>query len=202
MIGRTFALLTMLDVGDTEVGTLIKTFNTVMTVTANEIFGKCRAVKNPWVTADISSVCVERRELKNSRHGTEEGAKKYRTGNQEESWIVVQSQDGDIVYNSKKACQLVKVLTQYKDKPTPYRTKTGIACEAPHVRKRVDRILPETGAKLYSHIVKGDPEVLNVPPGTNIHKYPILRKGVETAVKSLKKGKSPGIDNIRKKEKL
>lgn len=47
MIGRRFALLTMLDVGDTEVDTLIKTFNTVMTETASEIFGKCRAVKKP-----------------------------------------------------------------------------------------------------------------------------------------------------------
>lgn len=101
----------MLDVGDTEVDTLIKTFNTVKTEIASEIFGKCRAVKNPWVSADISSVCVERRDPKNRRHETEEGAKKYRAGNQEESWIVVQSQYGDIVYNSKKACQLVKVLT-------------------------------------------------------------------------------------------
>ena len=64
------------------------------------------------------------------------------------------------------------------------------------MRKRVDRILRKTVAKLYSHIVKGDAEVLNVPPETNTHKYPVLRKGVETAVKSLKKGKSPGIDNI------
>lgn len=110
MIGR-FALLTMLDVGDTEVDTLIQTFSTVMTVTASKIFGKCRAVKKPWVTDDISSVCVGRKELKNSRHETEEGAKKYRAGNQEESWIVVESQDGGIVYNNNKACQLVKVLT-------------------------------------------------------------------------------------------
>lgn len=64
------------------------------------------------------------------------------------------------------------------------------------MRKRLDRILRKTDAKLYSHIVKGEPEVLNVPPGTNSHKYPILRKGVETAVKSLEKEKSPGIENI------
>ena len=44
----------------------------------------------------------------------------------------------------------------------------------------------------------GDPEVLNVPPATdndNVN-YPILREEVETAVKSLKKGKSAGADNI------
>ena len=41
-----------------------------------------------------------------------------------------------------------------------------------------------------------DPEELNVPPVTNIDNYPILREEIEAAVKSLKKGKSLGIDNI------
>ena len=38
--------------------------------------------------------------------------------------------------------------------------------------------------------------MLNVPPATNIANHPILRKEVEAAVKSLKKGKSAGVDNI------
>ena len=41
-----------------------------------------------------------------------------------------------------------------------------------------------------------DPEELNVPQVTNIDNYPILREEIEAAVKSLKKGKSLGIDNI------
>ena len=42
----------------------------------------------------------------------------------------------------------------------------------------------------------GDPEVLNVPPATNGASHPNLREEVEAAVKSLKKGKSAGVDNI------
>ena len=38
--------------------------------------------------------------------------------------------------------------------------------------------------------------MLNVPPATNNTNHPILRKEVEAAVKSLKKGKSAGVDNI------
>ena len=38
--------------------------------------------------------------------------------------------------------------------------------------------------------------MLTVPLVTDTYNYPILREEVEAAVKSLKKGKSPGIDNI------
>ena len=38
--------------------------------------------------------------------------------------------------------------------------------------------------------------MLTVPIDTDTDNYPILREEVEAAVKSLKKGKSPGIDNI------
>ena len=38
--------------------------------------------------------------------------------------------------------------------------------------------------------------MLNVPPATNNANQPILRKEVEAAVKSLKRGKSAGVDNI------
>ena len=48
----------------------------------------------------------------------------------------------------------------------------------------------------HSHAVVGDPEVLTVPLVTDTYNYPILRESVEAAVKLLKKGKSPGIDNI------
>ena len=38
--------------------------------------------------------------------------------------------------------------------------------------------------------------MLDVPPPINNDRYPILREEVEAAVKSLKKGKSAGVDNI------
>ena len=38
--------------------------------------------------------------------------------------------------------------------------------------------------------------MLDVPPPINNDRYPILREEGEAAVKSLKKGKSAGVDNI------
>ena len=38
--------------------------------------------------------------------------------------------------------------------------------------------------------------MLNVPPAANNANHPILREEVEAAVKSLKRGKSAGVDNI------
>ena len=49
---------------------------------------------------------------------------------------------------------------------------------------------------LYTHTTTGDLKVLDVPPPVNNDSYPILREEVEAAVKSLKKGKSAGVDNI------
>ena len=49
---------------------------------------------------------------------------------------------------------------------------------------------------MYTHTTTGDPKVLHVLPPTNNESYPILREEVEAAVKSLKKGKSAGVDNI------
>ena len=49
---------------------------------------------------------------------------------------------------------------------------------------------------LYNQSIKGNPVVLNCPQSTNVDNHPILREEVEAAIKSLKKGKSAGVDNI------
>ena len=50
-------------------------------------------------------------------------------------------------------------------------------------------------SEFYTHTTE-DPKVLDVPPPTNNDSYPILQDEVEAAVKSPKKGKSAGVDNI------
>ena len=206
MIGGKFAPLILLDADDTEVGTLVNSFNKALTESAGEIVGKRRAVKRPWVTTSVLDLCDERRALKKERHETAEGARKYRAINQEikksikkakESWIDAQCQDIEdhIRKNdTKKAYQLVKTLTSTKQgKTITIQDKDG------NCLTETNDILngwTEYCAELYSHTVVGDPEVLTVPQVTDTDKYPILREEVEAAVKSLKKGKSPGIDNI------
>ena len=126
MIGGKFASLTLFNTDDTEVGTLVNSFNKAMTETASGILGKRSAVKRPWVTTSILDLCDERRALKKGRHEIAEGVRKYRAINQEikksikkakESWIDVQCKDiEDNIRknNSKKAYQLVKTLTSTK----------------------------------------------------------------------------------------
>ena len=70
MIGGKFAPLTLLDVDDTEVDTLVNTFNKAMTETASEILGKRRAVKRPWVTTSMRRTKnTEEGETRDSRRG-------------------------------------------------------------------------------------------------------------------------------------
>ena len=59
MIGGKFAPLTLLVIDDTEVDTLVNTFNKATAETASEILGKRRAVKRTWVTTGIPDLCDE-----------------------------------------------------------------------------------------------------------------------------------------------
>ena len=125
MIGGKFAALTTLCDDDRDIDTITNTLNTAVTDTANEILGKYRTVKKPWVTNDVLDLCDKRRELKKMKSDTE-GAKEYRAINQDvkkamkkakENWIAEQCQsieDNLKKNNSKKAYQLVKDLTSTK----------------------------------------------------------------------------------------
>ena len=53
IIGGKFAPLTIMNNEDIDLVSLITTFNTAVTETAIEIFGKHRQKKKPWITAEI-----------------------------------------------------------------------------------------------------------------------------------------------------
>ena len=50
--------------------------------------------------------------------------------------------------------------------------------------------------ELYNRKANGDPSILNCTQTDTEDDHPILRREVEAAVQSLKKGKSDGVDNI------
>ena len=204
-IGGKFAPLLALENQDIEKSPLINSFNTAVTETANNILGKHRPAKKPWVTDNILKLCDKRRELKQKKNTTE-GAKLYREANQQvkkgmrkakETWIEEQCQgieENLQKNNSKKAYQLVKELTSSKQGRT-----TTIQNKAGKCRTEEQDILKkwtEYGSELYTHTTTGDPKLPDVPPPINNDSYPILREEVEAAVKSVKKGKSAGVDNI------
>ena len=80
MIGGRFAPLTIMSNGDTDIDSMITTFNTAVTETASEIFGKHRQKKKPWITAEIIDLCDKRRELRKKRFEAE-GSEKYKEVN-------------------------------------------------------------------------------------------------------------------------
>ena len=67
MIGREFAPLTIMNNEDTDLNTMITTFNTAVTETANEILTNIIRRKKTWVTAEILDLCDKRRELRKKR---------------------------------------------------------------------------------------------------------------------------------------
>ena len=80
MIGRKFASLTIINNEDADIDSVITTFNTAVTETANEIFGKHHWKKKPWVTAEMLDLCDEVRELRKKRFEPD-GSEKYREVN-------------------------------------------------------------------------------------------------------------------------
>ena len=64
MIGGRFAPLTIMNNEDTDIDSMITTFNTAVTETASEILGKHHQKKKPWVTAEILDLSSKRTELR------------------------------------------------------------------------------------------------------------------------------------------
>ena len=205
-IGGKFAALSILD-SDMDMNMLTDTFNTAVTDTANEILGKYRPVKKPPVTTDILDLCAKRRNLKNKGttkieiewHSTKQLTNKIKKGMKKakENWIGEQCQNIDDCLkknNSKKAYKLVQDLTGTKQERTITIQDESGTCltENEDILKRWTEYCTE----LYNYGATGDPEVLNVPPATNNANHPIRGEEVEAAVKSLKKEKSTGVDNI------
>ena len=108
-----FAALSILD-SDMDMDVLTDTFNTAVTDTANEIFGKYRPVKKPWVTTDILDLCAKRRKFKNKENTKDrDGMAQYRAFNQKvkkgmkkakENWIgeLCQNIDDCLKKNNRK----------------------------------------------------------------------------------------------------
>ena len=65
---------------DTDIDSVITTFNTAVTETASEILGKHRQKKKPWITAEILDPCDKRRELRKKRFEPE-GSQTYKEVN-------------------------------------------------------------------------------------------------------------------------
>ena len=81
-IGGKLAPLLALENQLTEIDTLVNNLKTAVTETANNILGKHRPAKKPWVTDNILKLCDKRKELEQKKNAIE-GAKLYREANRQ-----------------------------------------------------------------------------------------------------------------------
>ena len=127
MIGGKLAPLTIMDNEDTDLDSMVTTFNTAVIETASEILGKHRQKKKSWVTAEILNLCDRRREQRKKRFEPE-GSEIYKEVKKKiercmkkakENWIGEQYSEIEENLrknNSKRATQLVKDLTTVKQR--------------------------------------------------------------------------------------
>ena len=95
---------------------------------------------------------------------------------------------------SKKAYQFVKELTSSNQgRTTTIQDKAGKCLTE---EEDIPNRWTEYCSELYTHTTTGDPKLLDVPPPINNDSYRILWEEVEAAIKSPKKGKTAGMDNI------
>ena len=64
LIGRKFAPLSIINNKDTDLDSMITTFNTAVIETASEISSTHRQKKKPWVTAEILDLCDKSKEMR------------------------------------------------------------------------------------------------------------------------------------------
>ena len=125
MVGGKFAPLTIMSNEDTNIDSMITTFNTAVTETASEILGKHRQKKKPWISAEILDLCDKRRGLR-KKIFEPEGSEKYKEVNNnikrcmkkaKENWIgehCSETEENLRKNNSKRAYQLVEDLATVK----------------------------------------------------------------------------------------
>ena len=109
----------------------------------------------------------------------------------DESWIRKQCSEIEESLrknNSKRAYQRLKDLTTLKqEKATTIQDRSGKCLTE---ERQILNRWTEYCSELYNHRANGDTSVLNCPQTDTEDDHPILRREVEAAVQSLKKGKS------------
>ena len=206
-IGGKFATLNLLQ----DIDSLTDNMEETLLETATEILGKDRKKNKPWVTDDILDLCDLRRTFKKTKKTKKddpEAAKQHTLVNKnirkrmreaKEKWITEQYESIDAGIrqgNSKAAYATLKKLTKTQQPTaTIIKDKDGsLLTEKAAVTKR----WTEYCQKVYNFTIRPDPNILTnaTKSSSECEDAPILQAEVEEAVRSLKTGKSPGIDNI------
>ena len=203
-LGGRFAALNLFD---SSVDELADSFKEVVLDTAEKVLGRQRKKIQPWVSDEILDLCDERRALKGEKHSSPAAAELYRRANRQvrkkmteakEEWIARQCdaiEKGMEQGNSKQAYDTLKKLTKtQQNRTTVIENNEGmLLTESTAVLKR----WTEYSEELYNYPLQPDTSLLNTGTAAQASEpLPVLKEEVEQAVRKLKGGKSPGVDNI------
>ncbi|XP_063595249.1 uncharacterized protein LOC134772112 [Penaeus indicus] len=172
----------------------------------NEILGKAKPIKRPWVTPEILQKCEETRERKKNRFTNNENLDQYRKLNKEveraiikakDEWVEKQAEDIEqslAVNNSRKAYNVIKSLTREKSGRTnAIEDKTGqLLTNNTEVTARWKEYCRE----LYQHQADVDRTLLAEATSEGEIEQDILESEVRAAIIKLKMNKAPGFDNL------
>ena len=204
-VGGKFAALNLID---QDIDTLANHTKEVLLTTAQEVLGKRRKKNRPWVTSEVLDLCDERRKLKGMKHTSVTANTQYKIvhGNvrkkmrkAKQNWIDEQcsSIDRDMERGSSREAYktLKSITTTTMPRAAVIDDKDGnLLTDSKKVLER----WTEYCSGLYNYQIDLDTSVLdnNQAPRTANESPPVLKTEVEAAVRSLKTGKSPGVDNI------
>ena len=179
-----------------------------LTSTAENVLGKYRIKKQPWITDEMLTLCDKRRSLKSTKHQSTEHAEEYKRVHnlirrsmkeKKEDWLKSQcnSIDHDLKrgVHSKRAYNTIKAITNSIDrKMSNIEDANGVPIEDDSAR--LER-WTEYCRDLYNYPIKTDQSKLhNTREENEEQPLPILKEEVINAIRTLKNGKSPGIDNV------
>ncbi|GFR71232.1 endonuclease-reverse transcriptase [Elysia marginata] len=170
-IGGKFAALTLID---NDVDTMANSLKEVLASTAEEVLGRKRRTIQPWVMNEVLDLCDKRGELRKRKFGSNVAMENYQLAN--------------------KAVR--KKMKEAKEK---WIDDQCVAIEQDN--EDIMQRWSEYCSDLYNYELQPDLSILSATRDQleTDDSPPIQKSEVEAAVKSLKLGKAPGVDNIPSK---
>jgi len=196
---------------DCDVQELTDGFTKTMREVSVSILGVKKTKKKKWMTDEVLQLCDRRRQKKAHRHENSDALEEYREAcrvvkaavkRAKAEWIeqTCKEIEQDLKYNNtKKAYEAVRKLTS---KGSVSHTSTIEAKDGKLLTKanEVAERWAEYCNELYNHNINPDVSILSTmefPESSEESSHDcILREEVAQAIKSLKRGKSPGEDGV------
>ncbi|XP_016299301.1 uncharacterized protein LOC107656114 [Sinocyclocheilus anshuiensis] len=193
-----------------ELNDRVRQLNEAIQSSVREVLPTVCKQNKPWITEHTLQLAKTKREMKERRQESEEREKEYRVvcnvvrkaaKTDKEEWLQRQCQEIERLAGDNRSREAYKLINQinraWKPKQSAIEDKNGkMLQDKAEVKKR----WTEYCRGLYTDRANSDTVITELdqisPPPNEDEMHYILYEEVAEAVKRLKKGKSPGIDDI------